>query len=222
MIDRLLSFIAPHPCSGCGKLDSPLCNNCKYDIVLEPFEACVTCGRPAGGNGLCAVCQVPYSRAWSVGERTDTLLKLIDEYKFERVKAAHRPLVELLAARLPDLPANTIIVPIPIVNSHIRQRGYDHTLLIARKLARMKKVQIQQPLERITSAKQRGASRQERTRQAKEAFGLRHDVQAERLYLLIDDIVTTGATLKYAAKLLKDAGATDVWVAVVARHPWTK
>ena len=222
MIDRLLSFIAPHPCSGCGKLGSPLCSNCKYDIISESFVAILASGRPAARNGLCITCRVPYSRAWSVGERADTLLKLIDDYKFERMKAAHRPLADLLAARLPELPSNTIIVPIPTVNSHIRQRGYDHTLLIAKQLAKMKKLQMMQPLERITSAKQRGATRQQRIKQAQQAFGLRHDVQPERSYLLIDDVVTTGATLKYAAKLLKDAGAMDVWVAVVARHPSTK
>ena len=222
MIDRFLNFIAPQPCSGCGKLGSPLCNNCKYDISLEPFEACIVCGRPAGRNGVCAICKVPYSRAWCVGERTNILQKLIDGYKFERLKTAYRPLAELLDTRLPKLPVDTIIVPIPTVSSHIRQRGYDHTLLIARHLAKTKGLRMDQVIERKTSAKQRGANRLERIAQAKQAFRLRLDVQSGKPYLLIDDVVTTGATLKYAAKLLKDAGATDVWVAVVARHPWTK
>jgi len=214
--------MAPHPCSGCGKIDGLLCSNCKYDIISESFGGCVACGRPAIRNGLCKECHVPYSRAWCVGERADALLRLIDGYKFERAKAAHRPLAELLAARLPDLPTNTIVVPIPTVNSHIRQRGYDHTFLVTRHLTKAKKLQMLQPLERITSTKQRGASRQQRIKQAKQAFGLRSEVQPDRPYLLIDDVVTTGVTLKYAAKILKDAGAMDVWVAVVARHPSTK
>lgn len=75
---------------------------------------------------------------------------------------------------------------------------------------------------RRTSTKQRGASRRERIAQAKQAFRLISTIEPDRPYLIVDDIVTTGSTLKYAAQLLRDAGATEIWVAVVARQVSTE
>lgn len=222
MIDSALDFIAPHPCFECGKLGQPLCGNCKYNIESESFAACIICGRADGKNGICISCRAPYTRAWCVGERTDSLLRLIDAYKFERAKAAHKPLADLLAGVLPDLPPSTVVVPIPTIASHIRQRGYDHTLLLSRRVARLKKLDHATLLARRTSTKQRGASRRERIAQAKQAFRLSSPPRPDRPYLIIDDIVTTGSTLKYAAQLLHDAGATEIWVAVVARQVSTE
>ena len=166
---------------------------------------------------MCGACQLPYSRAWLVGERKDELAKIIDAYKFERAKGAHRPLAELFAQRLPYLPPDTVIVPVPTVHSHIRQRGYDHTHLIARVLAKNLGLEYHQVLARQTNAKQRGASRSERIKQAKRAFILSDEISSTATYLIVDDVVTTGSTLKYASKLLKDAGARDVWVAALAK-----
>jgi len=219
MIHKLLSIIAPHHCYGCDKIGYILCDNCKYNIINEPFLVCISCGKPVGVKGVCGTCQLPYSRAWLVGERKDELAKIIDAYKFERVKSAHRQLADLLAERLPKLPPGTVIVPIPTVQSHIRQRGYDHTQLIARQLAKNLGLESRQMLKRQTNAKQRGASRSERFEQAKLAFALRNEVSPTTTYLVVDDVVTTGATLQYASKTLKDAGAHDVWVAVVAKSP---
>ncbi|MNH40046.1 DNA utilization protein GntX [compost metagenome] len=67
--------------------------------------------------------------------------------------------------------------------------------------------------------KQRDANRAVRAAQAKRAFKARSSTDSH-CYLLIDDVVTTGATIKYAAKALRDAGAKDVWVAAIARQPF--
>ncbi|MDB5165231.1 MAG: putative amidophosphoribosyltransferase [Candidatus Saccharibacteria bacterium] len=222
MIDSLLGFIAPHPCFECGKLGRPLCSNCKYNIESESFAACIICGRAGGKNGICISCRAPYSRAWCVGERTDALLRLIDAFKFERAKACYRPLADVLGGCLPELPSNTIVVPIPAVASHVRQRGYDHTLLISRRVAKLGGFEHRSVLARKTSSKQLGASRRDRIAQAKQAFRLDSPIASNRPYLIVDDIITTGSTLHYAAQILKDAGAPEVWVAVVARQVSTE
>lgn len=220
MIDTLLSIVAPHHCFGCGESGAPLCDNCKYDIVSEPFLSCVACGVGlAGTTGLCRACKVPYERAWCVADRRDHLQKLIGAYKFSNARDAHRSLADLLHAYLPELPVHTTIVPVPTVSSHIRQRGYDHTLLIARRLSRLRNLPITTNLHRVTSTKQRGTGRRQRIEQAKTAFACRQTVDSERIYLLIDDVITTGATVKYAAQALRDAGANTVWVASISRQP---
>jgi ComF family protein len=220
MLDSILSFVAPHHCSGCGLSGTLLCDNCKYDIISEPFSACSACGKDiAGSHGLCSNCQVPYQRAWCVADRRDHLQRLIGNYKFTNARTGYRPLADLLHERLPVLPINTVIIPVPTVNSHIRQRGYDHMLLIARRFGRLRNLPVHTGLQRVTSTKQRAASRSKRTEQAKKAFAHPKPLDSAATYLLIDDVITTGATVKYATQVLIDAGATTVWVASISRQP---
>ena len=220
MIDSLLAHIAPHHCCGCGQMGTLLCDNCKYDITSEPFSACCACGNGlAGPSGFCDRCRLPYARAWCVAPRRDQLQQLIDRYKFDNARSAYRPLAELLHERLPQLPPQVKLVPVPTVSAHIRQRGYDHTMLIARRLARLRGLTVDTSLLRATNTMQRGATARQRTQQAKQAFVCTVQLDPEVTYLLIDDVITTGATVKYAAKTLREAGAATVWVAAVSRQP---
>jgi ComF family protein len=153
-----------------------------------------------------------------VGEREGTLQRVIGLYKFGRAKAAHKILGDLLLETLPCLPPDTVVVPVPTVSSHIRERGYDHMLLIAKYVAQSRGLKCEQLLRRRTDTKQRQASAGQRDIQAKYAFEVRDIINASKPYLLIDDVITTGSTIKYASKALHDAGAEHVWVAVIARQ----
>ena len=220
MRDTLLQIIAPHYCSGCAKIGTVLCENCKYDIIDEPFSMCFSCGlNLANDTGICQKCKVPYQRAWCVGQRQDILQRLIGNYKFNNARAAYLPLADLLDATLPVLPKSVHIVPIPTVPSHIRQRGYDHMHLIARQLAKRRQIAHTPVLERITTTKQRDANKSLRIKQAKAAFACTAPLDPDAIYLLVDDVVTTGATMKYATRALQSAGARSVWVASISRQP---
>lgn len=218
MIDILLSVIAPHICCGCGSSEGILCSSCKYDIVSEANSLCLQCQKPCGVRGICGQCKVSYDRAWCVGERRGALHELIDAYKFNRARAAYTALGDLLLDVLPVLPPNVVVVPIPTISKHIRQRGYDHTLLIALYFAKKRHVPMKQLLVRQTTTSQRNSSAQVREQQAKQAFAVKGAIEPDAIYLLIDDIVTTGATLRHAARVLKQAGAQQVWVAALARQ----
>lgn len=218
MIDKILSYIAPHHCCGCDKIGSLLCDNCKYNITSEQKMVCIVCGRPTGRTWLCNTCRVPYQRVWVIGERSGVLQRLVGLYKFSRAKAAYKDIGDLLLAVLPELPDNTIIVPIPTVSGHIRERGYDHMLLIAKYVAKKRNLKYERLIIRKTATKQRQSTATQRIKQAKSAFEVRGKVDDDKIYLIIDDVVTTGATIKYAAKSLRDSGAKNVWVAVVARQ----
>jgi len=161
---------------------------------------------------------MPYARAWAVGERDGILQRLIGIYKFERTKSAHKVLGDLLLDVLPELPANTIIIPVPTVSSHIRERGYDHMLLIAKYVAKARGLQCKQLVCRLTNTKQRQATAKQRLAQAEQAFAVDNQVDSTRPYLLLDDVITTGATVKYASQALCDAGAKHVWIAIIARQ----
>ena len=218
MIDELLSSIAPHICCGCGQIGTLLCDSCKDDIINNKLDVCLVCQRPCGQAGVCRNCRVPYDRAWFVGFRRDTLQRLVGLYKFERMKSAYKTLGDLMIESLPHLPADVVVVPVPTVRSHIRERGYDHAVLLAKYIAVRLELKFSQVLVRQTVTKQRQASASDRRKQASNAFALSGDVDMTRPYLLIDDVMTTGATLEFASRMLKQAGASQVFVAVIARQ----
>lgn len=216
----LITVFAPHYCSSCGTIGGLLCDYCKYNIISEPYEACLLChklARPA--SNLCNECRVPFTKAWSAGDRREGLRELIDRFKFERVRGAYLPLAELLDSTLPAFPAEVTVVPVPTIVPHVRVRGYDQTALVARRFARLRKLSYAPLLQRATNSVQRGANRKQRFQQAKEAFKVS---SAYGICLVIDDITTTGATLTAAAQTLLDAGASEVWVAVLACQPIEK
>lgn len=221
MINKLMQIIAPHYCYGCAKVGTVLCHECKYDISETSSDACLVCSRPARA-GICNDCRSTYDRAWYVGDREGALRDLIDAFKFERVASASESLASLLDERLPVLPDGTIIVPVPTIASHIRQRGYDHTLRIARELARLRSLRVSPLLRHVGSNVQRGKSKRVRLEQAETSYHCPTSLNPDRTYLLIDDIVTTNATLRSCAAELRRAGARHVWVAVVARQALDK
>ena len=218
MLDDILSIIAPHHCCGCDEAGSLLCANCKYNITSELKMVCSVCGRPTASTCLCGKCLVPYEKAWIVGEREGVLQRLIGLYKFERARTAYKPLGNLLLDVLPELPADTVIVPVPTTPGRIRERGYNHMLMIARYVARIRGLKCQQIIRRQTNTKQRQATAKKRDAQAKNAFFVKDKVDADTPYLILDDVMTTGATIKYASQVLRDAGAKHVWVAIIARQ----
>lgn len=218
MLDKVLSIIAPHYCCGCGMIGGLLCANCKKDITSEQNMVCIVCHRPTSTMWLCIDCRAPYERAWLVGNRDGKLQRLIGDYKFQRTRSGYKDLGDLLLAVLPELPPEVVIIPIPTVPSHIRERGYDHMWLIAKYIARARDLKLERLLYRQTNTKQRQATAKQRVIQAKQAFIVRGNIDPEIPYLLLDDVITTGATIKYASKALRDAGAKHIWVAVIARQ----
>jgi ComF family protein len=154
--------------------------------------------------------------AWCVGERRGALLASLDAYKFERTKAAAGEFARLLDATTPIIESECVVTSIPTAPSHIRVRGYDHAALIAQEFARLRGLPFLQMLDRESSGTQHFSTRRERFIDAKQAFTLR---QSRPAVFLIDDIVTTGATLEAATELLLEGGATRVYVGVIARQP---
>lgn len=218
IVEALLHKVAPHPCFGCEKLGTVLCSNCKYDITSEPFLGCILCGN-VSLDGLCAHHDVPICKAWVVSERVTVLKRVIDAYKFEFVKAAAHRLVDLLDDSLPILPANTVIVPIPTVSSHVRQRGYDHLNLLAQLFAARRSLVVGRLLERSSVKSQHTLTKVERKAEASSAFYIAGDVPTEAPLLVLDDIITTGSTVSSAAKVLAEAGAENIIVAALAYQP---
>lgn len=217
MPNVLADLVMPHYCCSCGNIGAVLCEHCKYDIITEPFESCIVCLRPVAATmQLCRDCRVPYTRAWCVGKREGGLEAAINRYKYESARAGVAPLVDLLDETIPHLSPEVRVVAVPTIARHVRMRGYDHMALVVACFASRRKLKVSHALERVGTDHQQGSTRQQRLVHARRAFRC-HPVDAVP-HLLIDDVYTTGATLHYAARALLEAGASEVWIAVLSRQ----
>lgn len=217
-IDTLLSYIAPHYCYGCGATGSLLCRSCLEAMKRHHCQVCVICGQPCAGGNVCRRHALPYEALDCVLWRRGAVARLIDDYKFHRVRAASRVLARILDELLPEYEVSTVVVPVPTASANIRKRGYDHMLLVARQFARRRGLRVERPLVRQTNVTQHYArSAAERRKQAQQFFRAR-GARADVPYLILDDIFTTGSTIAAAAQTLQVAGARDIRVGIIARQ----
>ncbi len=183
---------------------------------------CIVCGKPKR-EGVCAEHETSIEKTFVVSQRIGTLETLINGLKFHNTKAAAKTLAEVLHSTLPLFPANTRIIPIPTVASHIRQRGYDQVDLISRYLSELRGYPVTRALVRLNKATQHTSSRSDRAIQAGQAFALAKTDSVQRdsgndedsyPVLLLDDVITTGATITEAAKVLSTKYKTIVVIAL--------
>ena len=112
---------------------------------------------------------------------------------------------------LPFLSAETLIVPVPTATSRVRQRGYDHAVLIAMMIAETRKHEYSHPVTHLFQSRQVGANRQKRLAQLNDSFVVtKPEIVKGREILLIDDVVTTGASMEAMTQVLKKSGAKKV------------
>ena len=213
----LLDLIAPHSCRGCGRIGMPLCNCCKNYIINNSINFCPHC-KTLKTTPKCKKCknQPP---TYFIDERSGLLNQLIHDYKYHSTRALAPILAELLATKLKkDLPKNTIIVPLPTATNHIRSRGFDHTKMIAKALARITHYKTQSIFLRAKNTVQVGSDQKTRLAQAEHAFILNPKVKIDpsATYILFDDVWTTGASMNAATKKLRLAGASKIIIALLA------
>lgn len=220
MFDSVLKLLAPHICCSCGYVGAILCEHCRNDIVSEPYDSCVECGTLLAASNLCANCRKknPWEDVWVAAYRAGAVRTLVDLYKFERLQDADEALADLLSKRLPLLPADTVVTYVPGIASHRRQRGYETMERIARQFAKKRNLSAQILLRRTRDIEQRGSKRKQRLIQQYEALEA-IPISLTSPILLIDDIYTTGGTLRAAARRLKNEYGQPVYVAVIARQP---
>ena len=219
ILDQIIAVIAPHNCLGCGQEGPLLCTKCAQDMPALP-DRCYRCAVLTRDSAVCERCrrQSPLRHVWVAAQYEATAKDLVYQLKFGRAAAACEPLVEAMSSRLPFLPEQTFIVPVPTATMRVRQRGYDQAVLLAQLLARQQQRPYKELLARMGHTRQVGANKATRQQQLAQAFRvLRADQTKGANILLVDDLVTTGATLESAARLLKAAGAKSVNAVVFAQ-----
>ena len=218
IFERFASLLAPHQCLNCGREGNLLCNWCSFEAFEPAPSKCYRCHASTQDFATCPKCRrlSPLSNVWVSTSYLGDAKRLIHLLKFERAKAAALVIAQQMRQTLPYLPEEIVITHVPTATLRRRQRGYDQTELISRALSLFLHKPHLTLLARSGQTRQVGASRNQRLEQLKTAFRA-NKLADNREILLIDDIVTSGATLESAAKVLKKAGAKKVYGAVFAQ-----
>ena len=218
ILELAISFIAPHNCIVCSRTGNMLCEACTQSSLKFQPSRCYRCHKATLQHKTCQSCmrQTSLSRVWVAASYDKTSQKLIYKLKFDRAGTASHDIANILAEQLPLLPTDVVVTHLPTVPARIRIRGYDQAQLIAKRLAKNKRLRYQPFLSRIKNTRQVGASRKNRFQQLEGAFSAKNSVKGKHI-LLVDDVLTTGASLESAAKTLKKAGAARVEAAIFAQ-----
>ncbi len=204
ILARLIGLITPVACVDCGVLGDVFCTTCV--AAVKPDLRLVGFGAPTKLAGV------------SVGAFYDGPVKeLILQLKFHRLRSADVAAAALVMRAIPAGERFDVVTSVPVSPLRYRERGYNQSELVAKRVARELGLPYRSMLGRTTSAHQMGGDRAARLRQIAGAFFAFKPVGGQRV-LVIDDVITTGATLSECATTLSEAGAASVWGAVIARH----
>ena len=217
----LLELVFPARCAGCDRPGTLLCDSCRSEIVrIDVADACPNCGAPHG-RVRCNECNGrPF--AFSSARCAALLAPPVSHAVVALKDGGERRYADLLARVLADaagewLSEFDVLVPVPAAPAAVRRRGFDHSADIARHLARLTDTPVQALLKAAASADQRSLGRRARFANREGAFRIAAGVRMPARIVLIDDVLTTGATLDGAARVLRRSGAEDVRALAVAR-----
>jgi ComF family protein len=226
LISRFFNILYPARCPLCGNtpdvfVHSPFCRSCWSEVQRYTGPSCRICALPftSEHSNICGQClkkAPPFSRVISYGLYEGVIREAINQFKFFGLRRLSEPLGNLLLGL--ELPAADGVVPVPLTLRRLRERGFNQSLLIARIIAK----EIRAPLlmDILTKEKethpQIGLTARERLLNLRNAFAVNGSLKGMRL-LLVDDVMTTGATVTECSKQLMRSGAEEIIVVTLAR-----
>ena len=231
----LVDLVYPPRCPLCGDgigVHGGLCTACWGELVVPPEPACRSCQGPLErqaqvATAICATC-----REWPPAHDgitaatlyTDAARRLVVTFKHGRKLALAPMLARLIAARLPELEGEWLVVPVPLHRWRLWQRGFNQSALLAAELARLRgwrtMVDVLVRHRNTASLAQGRLGRVERARLLAGAIAInpaRAEAVSGAKVLLVDDVLTSGATSDACLAALRDAGAARVRIACFSR-----
>lgn len=230
-----MHLVYPPHCLGCktygrrSPLAGGLCPSCQTLIQpnIPPF--CPKCARPLHGHPLrprCLRCQQKEPRfdfAWAACLYAEPLKTFIHQFKYNQKTSLRVPFAELMISFIHtyqlDMAQFQLMIPVPLFPTRLRERGYNQSYLLAQGLAKAFAIELSaHHLIRVRHTRpQFLLDEKERWTNMHRAFKIKSSCAvSKKNILLIDDLLTTGATASEAAAVLKEAGAQTVGVLTLA------
>ncbi len=216
----ILDFLFPPFCQGCGKGDVWLCESCLMSIELltPPLPLLAEEGWTRSGRGGARVSLAPYSNP--------LVRKLITNYKYASARCledAFRGILERYASEIgrPDWSRleQLTIISVPASEQRIRERGFDHAAVLAALVRDVwaPQARLDTPLKRVKHTLTNAKLEDDLARKGNVLGAFEAVKPVTGTIVLVDDVYTTGATVEECIKVLKHAGATDVFVMTMAK-----
>ncbi|MFO1491499.1 MAG: ComF family protein [Kiritimatiellia bacterium] len=227
-------LVYPRRCACCGVDCSSepghLCWDCLHTVAVIQPPFCDCCGMPVAGRVdhrfVCHQCgerKPKFDRARAAARFDGPVREAVHAFKYNSAFWLEKDLVDLLESGLRVLHAGEavdLVVPVPLFRARFRERGYNQSELLARGLARRAGLRCDARLLRRVrdTGSQTKLTASGRLSNVRQAFEVRRSrAVAGRVVLVVDDVMTTGATLSECARVLRGAGAKRVLALAVAR-----
>jgi ComF family protein len=228
----LVDFFFPPRCPACRERTATveLCHHCQAAVRAAGTPLCTRCGLPrhgSGGDHPCGRCvrrSPHFARARACAsyrhDESSPVIEVLQRLKYGRDITYGGVLGRYLCSHLPMVIDHDVIVPVPLHLHRLRWRGFNQSALLARVLAAHtgRRIELQALARLRATPPQVGLGERARRRNVARAFSVRDPERLrDRRVLLIDDVMTTGATVNECARVLRRAGAAQVDVVVLAR-----
>ncbi|HUV30321.1 MAG TPA: ComF family protein [Acidobacteriota bacterium] len=222
-LDAAIDFAFPPLCLGCGEFvpeGVSVCRRCLQRIDRFEYPICLTCSNAVERGSRCTLCGADSLLLFAYGNYVDPLKQIVVQFKFRGIRTPARLFASLLAEkyseRIQSLGAD-LLVPIPLHMSREYHRGYNQALLLAKELeCRLHVTCDDGRIFRVR--KRRPQTRLRKTDRASNIRGVFRAVPSGgqgRRVILVDDVVTSGATVREARNELSQAGCTVVAVIAI-------
>jgi ComF family protein len=220
-IDAGLDCVLPRACCVCDSLGAVICQRCCEELLKPSGLRCHGCALTSGCD--CNTANWAIDRTITLTTYAPPFDRLIAEMKFQSKQSICKVLGNLMGEQLRQLTQrenitvdHVCLIPVPLSPQRFRQRGFNQAFMMTQAMLKITPFVIEPRIQR-TATKQSQSSLDRAQRLVNLSNAYRLNGRAPQHAILIDDVMTTGATLNTCASLLKQNGTQEVWAMVVAR-----